>query len=102
MLTKHTTKHIITGDYMIINYDKDKLLSALYDFYYATDIVVDLIDVNFQVILHTPVKTNNYCCLIHQMPEGTLIHTNTNMEDISQTVGFSSASYYSKQFKKQK
>lgn len=55
---------------MIINYDKQKLTSALYDFYYATGIVVDLMDTDFQVMLHIPVKPNNYCRIIQQTPGG--------------------------------
>lgn len=55
---------------MIINYDKDKLIAALYDFYYATGICIDILDTNFSCVVRISTKENMYCYSVKQSPEG--------------------------------
>ncbi len=65
---------MVTGDFMIIRYDKEKLISALRDFSNATGININLIDKDG----HTQILWNDYkehcdippyCRLIHSLPQ---------------------------------
>ena len=65
---------MVTGDFMIIRYDKEKLISALRDFSNATGININLIDKDG----HTQILWNDYkdhcdipsyCRIIHSLPQ---------------------------------
>ena len=64
---------MLTGDFMIIHYDKEKLISALSDFSNATSVNINLVDKdgNTQILWHNYKNyfTNPpYCRFIHSVP----------------------------------
>lgn len=76
---------MLTGDFMIIHYDKEKLISALSDFSNATGVNINLVDKdgNTQILWHdykNYFTIPPYCRFIHSVPGGS---KNCTLSDFS-------------------
>lgn len=55
---------------MTVNYDTEKINSALHDFYNATGITIDLLKTDFTKVSHTKYEFNKYCKCIRETTKG--------------------------------